>query len=76
MCIPGAIEYKSANIHLLNLPGIIERATQGWGCGRQVIAVACTADVVMMLDATKGDVQSSLLETELDGVCGYLPEQA
>ena len=29
MCIPGAIEYKSANIHLLNLPGIIERATQG-----------------------------------------------
>jgi ribosome-interacting GTPase 1 len=41
----------------LDLPGIIEGAAQGWGRGRQVIAVAHTADVVvMMLDATKEDV--------------------
>uniref|UniRef100_A0A8C9TSF5 Developmentally regulated GTP binding protein 2 n=1 Tax=Scleropages formosus TaxID=113540 RepID=A0A8C9TSF5_SCLFO len=58
-CIPGVIEYKGANIQLLDLPGIIEGAAQGKGRGRQVIAVARTADVViMMLDATKGDVQS------------------
>uniref|UniRef100_A0AAR2JZ83 Developmentally regulated GTP binding protein 2 n=1 Tax=Pygocentrus nattereri TaxID=42514 RepID=A0AAR2JZ83_PYGNA len=55
-CIPGVIEYKGANIQLLDLPGIIEGAAQGKGRGRQVIAVARTADVViMMLDATKGD---------------------
>jgi ribosome-interacting GTPase 1 len=39
------------------------------GRGRQVIAVARTADVVMMmLDATKGEVQQKLLEAELEAV--------
>nr|AAW25792.1 SJCHGC02631 protein [Schistosoma japonicum] len=28
-CIPGVIEYKGANIQLLDLPGIIEGASQG-----------------------------------------------
>jgi ribosome-interacting GTPase 1 len=51
------------------LPGIIEGAAQGKGRGRQVIAVARTADVVlMMLDAGKGDVQRKLLEAELEAV--------
>lgn len=36
-CIPGVIEYKDANIQLLDLPGIIEGASQGKGRGRQVI---------------------------------------
>lgn len=36
----------------------------GKGRGRQVIAVARTADVViMMLDATKGDVQRCVMPT-------------
>lgn len=35
-CIPGVIEYKGANIQLLDLPGIIEGASQGKGRGRQV----------------------------------------
>lgn len=48
-CIPGVIEYKGANIQLLDLPGIIEGAAQGKGRGRQVIAVARTADLVMMM---------------------------
>jgi len=68
-CIPGVIEYKGANIQLLDLPGIIEGASQGKGRGRQVIAVARTADlVIMMLDATKGDVQKQLLTAELESV--------
>ncbi len=51
------------------MPGIIEGAAQGKGRGRQVIAVARTADVVlMMLDAGKGDVQRKLLEAELEAV--------
>ncbi|GAV08919.1 hypothetical protein RvY_18538 [Ramazzottius varieornatus] len=68
-CIPGVIEYKGANIQLLDLPGIIEGAAHGKGRGRQVIAVARTADmVVMMLDALKGEVQKTLLEAELESV--------
>lgn len=68
-CVPGVIKYEGAEIQLLDLPGIIEGAAQGKGRGRQVIAVARTADMVlMMLDATKSEVQRRLLEEELEAV--------
>ncbi|XP_036307847.1 developmentally-regulated GTP-binding protein 2 isoform X4 [Pipistrellus kuhlii] len=52
-----------ARVALIGFPSV------GKGRGRQVIAVARTADVViMMLDATKGEVQRSLLEKELESV--------
>ena len=52
--IPGKIQYEGATIQLLDLPGIIEGAAQGKGRGRQVVAVAKTADLILiMLDATK-----------------------
>ncbi|KAG8941084.1 Developmentally-regulated GTP-binding protein 2, partial [Tulasnella sp. 408] len=54
---------------LLDLPGIVEGASQGRGRGRQVVAVAKTADVILvMLDATKSLEQKRLLEIELDAV--------
>ncbi|KAA3674676.1 uncharacterized protein DEA37_0001379 [Paragonimus westermani] len=54
---PSVGKYNGAKIQLLDLPGIIEGASQGKGRGRQVIAVARTADlVIIMLDATKPDV--------------------
>ncbi len=37
-CIPGIIHYNDAKIQLLDLPGIIEGASEGKGRGRQ----ACT----------------------------------
>ena len=56
-------------LQLLDLPGIIEGAAQGKGRGRQVIAVARTSDLILMiLDATKKDVHRELLEAELDSV--------
>lgn len=68
-CIPGKISYKGASIQLLDLPGIIEGASQGKGRGRQVVAVAKTADLVlMMLDATKSNDHRRLLERELEQV--------
>jgi len=68
-CVPGVIKYKGAKIQLLDLPGIIEGASSGKGRGRQVIAVARTSDlIIIMLDSTKGDVQKKLLETELEEV--------
>lgn len=68
-CIPGVIEYKDARIQLLDLPGIIEGAAKGKGRGRQVIGVARTSDLVlMMLDAGKAEIQKELLTQELDSV--------
>ncbi|PPQ63707.1 hypothetical protein CVT24_004287 [Panaeolus cyanescens] len=67
--IPGVIEYKGARIQLLDLPGIVEGASQGRGRGRQVVSTAKTADLILiMLDATKSDEQRRLLEYELDAV--------
>ena len=67
--IPGVLEYEGARIQLLDLPGIIEGAAKGRGGGRQVVSVAKTADVVvMMLDATKSAQQRQLLEKELEDV--------
>ncbi|KAF9023403.1 developmentally regulated GTP-binding protein [Hymenopellis radicata] len=67
--IPGVIEYKGARIQLLDLPGIVEGASQGRGRGRQVVSTAKTADLILiMLDATKSEEQKRLLEIELDAV--------
>lgn len=67
--IPGVLEYEGARIQLLDLPGIVEGASQGRGRGRQVVATAKTADLILiMLDATKSDEQRRLLEIELDAV--------
>jgi hypothetical protein len=54
-CIPGVLSHRGCKIQVLDLPGIIEGASQGKGRGRQVIAVAKSADLVLMvLDAASG----------------------
>eukprot|EP01104_Vermistella_antarctica_P017562 TRINITY_DN6239_c0_g1_i3.p1 TRINITY_DN6239_c0_g1~~TRINITY_DN6239_c0_g1_i3.p1 ORF type:complete len:383 (-),score=63.79 TRINITY_DN6239_c0_g1_i3:102-1187(-) len=70
-CIPGVIHYKDAKIQLLDLPGIIEGAAHGQGRGRQVIAVAKSADlVVIVLDASREGTyrHKEILEGELNTV--------
>ena len=55
-CIPGVLYINEAKLQLLDLPGIIEGAADGKGRGKQVIAVAKSADLILMiLDAGKGD---------------------
>jgi len=68
-CIPGNLTYKGATIQLLDLPGIIEGASEGRGRGRQVIAVARASDLVLMvLDAHNGHEQKTKLTKELEAV--------
>jgi small GTP-binding protein len=68
-CVPSTLEYKDAKIQLLDLPGIIEGAAEGKGRGKQVINVARTSDLIlMMLDAGKAEVQKGLLQNELEQV--------
>lgn len=42
--IPGVLEYGGAEIQILDLPGIIEGASEGKGRGRQVISAAKVCD--------------------------------
>ncbi|KAM7456633.1 hypothetical protein BLSTO_02608 [Blastocystis sp. subtype 1] len=70
-CIPGNIYYKGCRIQMLDLPGIIEGAAYGRGRGRQVIAVAKSADLILMvLDAGKEEEKNhrEILERELETV--------
>jgi ribosome-interacting GTPase 1 len=56
-------------LQLLDLPGIIEGASEGKGRGRQVIAVAKSADLILMvLDASKSDAHKAILTRELEAV--------
>ena len=47
-CIPGLLEYKNAKIQVLDVPGVIEGASSGRGRGKEVLACAQSADLVMI----------------------------
>lgn len=50
-CISGKLDLRGSSIQLLDLPGIIDGAAANRGRGRQVISIARTADlIIMMLD--------------------------
>merc|ERR1712087_980246 len=67
-CVPGVFYHKGAKMQLLDLPGIIEGAKDNKGKGRQVIAVARTCDLVLIiLDATRPVAHKKILENELEG---------
>lgn len=68
-CIPGNIVMNGTKIQMLDLPGIIEGASQGKGRGREVIAVARSADLIMMiLDGVKeqNNLHRDILTRELE----------
>ncbi len=66
-CIPGIMRYKDARIQVLDLPGIIEGAKDGRGRGREIIAVARTADLILLLVEATNPKQRKILESELQG---------
>lgn len=68
-CIPGVINYRGSKLQLLDLPGIIEGAKDGKGKGRQVIGVARTCSLILVvLDAEKPLIHKRIIENELEGV--------
>jgi len=67
-CIPGTFKYKGCKIQLLDMPGIIEGAKDGKGRGRQVIGVARTCNLILIiLDAAKPVTHKRIIEKELEG---------
>ena len=60
--------YKGTKIQLLDLPGIIEGAKDGKGRGKQVIGVARTCTLILIvLDAMKPLTDKRIIERELEG---------
>ena len=74
-CIPGVMEYGGAKIQLLDLPGIIIGAHAGKGRGKEVLAVARNADLVLItLDVFQPSILPKIKE-ELAGIGVRLDEE-
>ncbi|MEM2962963.1 MAG: GTP-binding protein [Candidatus Anstonellales archaeon] len=68
-CIPGTMEYAGSKIQLLDLPGILEGAHEGRGRGREVIGVARSADLILiLLDIFKPNPEPIKNELEAMGI--------
>ena len=63
--VPGMMDYMGARIQILDLPGIIEGASQGKGFGRRVISVARSADLVLLILDVFQPHHLSILKKEL-----------
>lgn len=48
--VPGVMEYNHAKIQILDMPGLIKDASRGKGRGREVIAAARAADVILLVN--------------------------
>ncbi len=48
-CIPGLLDYNHSQIQVLDVPGIVEGAATGRGRGKEVLACAQSADLVIIL---------------------------
>ena len=72
--VPGVMTHKGARIQILDLPGIIEGASEGKGLGRRVLSVARSADLLLfILDVFQPEARS-LLVRELKGI-GIRPDE-
>jgi small GTP-binding protein len=67
-CIPGTLHYKGAQIQLLDLPGIIAGAKEGTGRGKEVLAVARNADLVLLIIDVFDPLYCPKLISELEGI--------
>ena len=66
-CIPGTLNYNNAKIQILDVPGIISGAAYGKGRGKEVLAMARNADLVMfVIDALHPEHFSSLKKEVYD----------
>ncbi len=75
-CIPGTLHHKGAQIQLLDLPGIVAGAKEGTGRGKEVLAVARNADLVLLtLDVFDPLYRPRLIE-ELESIGMRLDQPA
>ena len=66
--VPGIMEYRGARIQVLDLPGIIEGASKGKGLGKRILAVARSADLVILVLDVFQPYHENVLRTELGNI--------
>src|ERR671922_511565 len=66
--VPGIMDYRSARIQVLDLPGIIEGASGGKGFGKRVLSVARSADLVLIVLDVFQPHHLSVLKKELSEI--------
>ncbi|HWP78101.1 MAG: GTP-binding protein [Thermoproteota archaeon] len=66
--VPGVLEYRGARIQVLDLPGIIEGASKGKGLGKRILAVARSADLVILILDVFQPYHENVLRTELGNI--------
>ena len=61
--IPGMMKYNSADIQILDLPGLISGASEGKGRGREVLSAVRNVDLILfMIDVQHKDHLDSMAE--------------
>ncbi len=66
-CIPGTLVYRNAKIQILDVPGIIGGAAFGKGRGKEVLAMARNADLVLyVIDAQHPEHLTALKKEVFD----------
>jgi hypothetical protein len=63
--IPGMMEHRGARIQLMDVPGLIEGASEGRGRGRKVLSVIRNADLVLLIIDVFNPQQFKDLKKEL-----------
>lgn len=66
--VPGMMNYRGANIQVLDLPGIIKGASTGKGLGKRILSVARTADLVLLVLDVFQPYHEGVLVSELGNI--------
>ncbi|HSD05325.1 MAG TPA: GTP-binding protein [Nitrosopumilaceae archaeon] len=66
--VPGMMEHQGAKIQVLDLPGIIKGASTGKGLGKRVLAVAKSADLVLIILDVFQPYHEEIIRTELANI--------